>query len=120
MAIFSAIQDDVPWEDPAAGGRVLDVLSGNPFAPVSDMLLDTRGKWRAFDRAVALKSFDKAGKKRAAVNLRGKRPSVYASLARDPLRNTGQLELADAMMRQIRKPAPTMIQQKVVNISGAM
>lgn len=31
-----------------------------------------------------------------------------------------QLELADAMMRQIRKPAPTMIQQKVVNISGAM
>ncbi|MBE0484704.1 dynamin family protein [Marinobacter sp.] len=31
-----------------------------------------------------------------------------------------QLELADAMMRQIRKPAPTMIQQKVVNISGAI
>ncbi|MFO8141731.1 MAG: dynamin family protein [Marinobacter sp.] len=31
-----------------------------------------------------------------------------------------QLELADAMMRQIRKPAPTMIQQKVVNISGAV
>lgn len=29
-----------------------------------------------------------------------------------------QLELADAMQRQIRKPAPTMIQQKVVNISG--
>ncbi|PSF12325.1 GTPase [Marinobacter fuscus] len=31
-----------------------------------------------------------------------------------------QLELADAMMRQIRKPAPTMLQQKVVNISGAV
>lgn len=31
-----------------------------------------------------------------------------------------QLELADAMMRQIRKPAPTTIQQKVVNISGAV
>lgn len=31
-----------------------------------------------------------------------------------------QLELADAMQRQIRKPAPTMIQQKVVNISGAI
>jgi len=31
-----------------------------------------------------------------------------------------QLELADAMMRQIRKPAPTLIQQKVVNISGAL
>ena len=31
-----------------------------------------------------------------------------------------QLELADTMQRQIRKPAPTMIQQKVVNISGAI
>ncbi|WP_336367377.1 dynamin family protein [Marinobacter sp. C2H3] len=31
-----------------------------------------------------------------------------------------QLELADAMARQIRKPAPTLIQQKVVNISGAL
>ncbi|MCK0165178.1 dynamin family protein [Marinobacter sp. S6332] len=31
-----------------------------------------------------------------------------------------QLELADAMQRQIRKPAPTMIQQKVVNISGVI
>ncbi|MEQ9545799.1 MAG: dynamin family protein [Marinobacter sp.] len=31
-----------------------------------------------------------------------------------------QLELADAMHRQIRKPAPTLIQQKVVNISGAV
>ncbi|WP_375171724.1 dynamin family protein [Marinobacter sp.] len=31
-----------------------------------------------------------------------------------------QLELADAMQRQIRKPAPTLIQQKVVNISGAL
>lgn len=31
-----------------------------------------------------------------------------------------QLELADAMMRQIRKPAPTTMQQKVVNISGAV
>lgn len=31
-----------------------------------------------------------------------------------------QLELADAMQRQIRKPAPTLIQQKVVNISGAV
>lgn len=31
-----------------------------------------------------------------------------------------QLELADAMHRQIRKPAPTLIQQKVVNISGAI
>ena len=31
-----------------------------------------------------------------------------------------QLELADAMQRQIRKPAPTLIQQKVVNISGAI
>ena len=31
-----------------------------------------------------------------------------------------QLELADAMMRQIRKPAPTLLQQKVVNISGAV
>lgn len=30
-----------------------------------------------------------------------------------------QLELADAMHKQIRKPAPTMLQQKVVNISGA-
>jgi len=30
------------------------------------------------------------------------------------------LELADTMQRQIRKPAPTMIQQKVVNISGAI
>ena len=29
-----------------------------------------------------------------------------------------QLELADNMQRQIRKPAPTLIQQKVVNISG--
>lgn len=29
-----------------------------------------------------------------------------------------QLELADNMHRQIRKPAPTLIQQKVVNISG--
>ncbi|GGC70061.1 hypothetical protein GCM10011362_18220 [Marinobacter halophilus] len=44
---------------------------------------------------------------------------------RERLQNTitdlkRQLELADAMMRQIRKPAPTMIQQKVVNISGAV
>lgn len=44
---------------------------------------------------------------------------------RDRLGNTisdlrRQLELADAMQRQIRKPAPTMIQQKVVNISGAI
>jgi len=31
-----------------------------------------------------------------------------------------QLELADAMMRQIRKPAPTLLQQKVVNISGVI
>jgi len=31
-----------------------------------------------------------------------------------------QLELADAMQRQIRNPAPTLIQQKVVNISGAV
>ncbi|MBU2954660.1 dynamin family protein [Marinobacter sp. F3R08] len=31
-----------------------------------------------------------------------------------------QLELADAMQRQIRMPAPTLIQQKVVNISGAI
>lgn len=31
-----------------------------------------------------------------------------------------QLELADTMQKQIRKPAPTMIQQKVVNISGAI
>jgi len=31
-----------------------------------------------------------------------------------------QLELADAMQRQIRKPAPTLIQQKVVNISGVI
>ncbi len=31
-----------------------------------------------------------------------------------------QLELADAIQRQIRKPAPTLIQQKVVNISGAV
>ncbi|MDY6840326.1 MAG: GTPase, partial [Pseudomonadota bacterium] len=31
-----------------------------------------------------------------------------------------QLELADAMQRQIRKPAPTLLQQKVVNISGAV
>ncbi|MDI9246535.1 dynamin family protein [Marinobacter sp. CHS3-4] len=31
-----------------------------------------------------------------------------------------QLELADAMHKQIRKPAPTMIQQKVVNLSGAL
>ncbi len=31
-----------------------------------------------------------------------------------------QLELADAMMRQIRKPAPTTIQQKVVNIYGTV
>lgn len=31
-----------------------------------------------------------------------------------------QLELADAMQRQIRKPPPTLIQQKVVNISGAV
>lgn len=29
-----------------------------------------------------------------------------------------QLELAETMQRQIRKPAPTLIQQKVVNISG--
>ncbi|WP_165857563.1 dynamin family protein [Marinobacter sp. JSM 1782161] len=29
-----------------------------------------------------------------------------------------QLELADSMHRQIRKPAPTLIQQKVVNLSG--
>ncbi len=29
-----------------------------------------------------------------------------------------QLELADAMQRQIRRPAPTLTQQKVVNISG--
>ncbi|MDX1755136.1 MAG: dynamin family protein [Marinobacter sp.] len=29
-----------------------------------------------------------------------------------------QLELAETMHRQIRKPAPTLIQQKVVNISG--
>ena len=29
-----------------------------------------------------------------------------------------QLELAENMNRQIRKPAPTLIQQKVVNISG--
>jgi hypothetical protein len=28
------------------------------------------------------------------------------------------LELADNMHRQIRKPAPTLIQQKVVNLSG--
>ncbi len=31
-----------------------------------------------------------------------------------------QLELADTMQRQIRKPAPTLIQQKVVNISGVV
>jgi hypothetical protein len=31
-----------------------------------------------------------------------------------------QLELSDAIARQIRKPAPTLIQQKVVNISGAL
>ncbi|MDY6814542.1 MAG: dynamin family protein [Pseudomonadota bacterium] len=31
-----------------------------------------------------------------------------------------QLELADGMQRQIRKPAPTLIQQKVVNISGVV
>lgn len=31
-----------------------------------------------------------------------------------------QLELADAMHRQIRRPAPTMLQQKVVNISSAI
>jgi hypothetical protein len=31
-----------------------------------------------------------------------------------------QLELVDAMHRQIRKPAPTLIQQKVVNIFGAV
>jgi hypothetical protein len=31
-----------------------------------------------------------------------------------------QLDLADVMHRQIRKPAPTMIQQKVVNLSGAL
>jgi hypothetical protein len=31
-----------------------------------------------------------------------------------------QLELADAMHRQIRKPAPTLIQQKVVNIFGSV
>ncbi|TGN38301.1 dynamin family protein [Marinobacter confluentis] len=31
-----------------------------------------------------------------------------------------QLELVDAMHKQIRKPAPTMIQQKVVNLSGAL
>jgi len=30
-----------------------------------------------------------------------------------------QLELAESMQRQIRKPAPTLIRQKVVNISGA-
>lgn len=29
-----------------------------------------------------------------------------------------QLELADTMQRQIRRPAPTLSQQKVVNISG--
>ncbi|SFM02070.1 dynamin family protein [Marinobacter zhejiangensis] len=29
-----------------------------------------------------------------------------------------QLELAETMQKQIRKPAPTLIQQKVVNISG--
>lgn len=29
-----------------------------------------------------------------------------------------QLELADTMQRQIRRPAPTLMQQKVVNISG--
>jgi hypothetical protein len=44
---------------------------------------------------------------------------------RERLQNTitdlkRQLELADAMHKQIRKPAPTMIQQKVVNISGAI
>ena len=44
---------------------------------------------------------------------------------RERLQNTisdlgRQLELADAMQRQIRKPAPTLIQQKVVNISGAI
>jgi dynamin family protein len=44
---------------------------------------------------------------------------------RERLQNTitdlkRQLELADAMHKQIRKPAPTMIQQKVVNISGAL
>jgi len=43
---------------------------------------------------------------------------------RERLQNTitdlhRQLELADAMHKQIRKPAPTMLQQKVVNISGA-
>jgi hypothetical protein len=31
-----------------------------------------------------------------------------------------QLDLVDAMHKQIRKPAPTMIQQKVVNLSGAL
>ncbi|MBC7191746.1 dynamin family protein [Marinobacter sp.] len=31
-----------------------------------------------------------------------------------------QLQLSDAIARQIRKPAPTLIQQKVVNISGAL
>ncbi len=46
-------------------------------------------------------------------------------IERERLNNTitdlrRQLELADAMQRQIRKPAPTMIQQKVVNISGAI
>ncbi|MEX2474759.1 dynamin family protein [Marinobacter sp.] len=44
---------------------------------------------------------------------------------RERLQNTisdlsRQLELTDAMQRQIRMPAPTMIQQKVVNISGAV
>ena len=44
---------------------------------------------------------------------------------RERLQNTitdlkRQLDLADAMHKQIRKPAPTMIQQKVVNISGAI
>jgi hypothetical protein len=44
---------------------------------------------------------------------------------RERLQNTitdlkRQLELADAMHKQICKPAPTMIQQNVVNISGAI
>src|SRR5690606_38003973 len=45
---------------------------------------------------------------------RAERERLQASIA-DLQR---QLELADTMQRQIRKPAPTLIQQKVVNITG--
>lgn len=45
---------------------------------------------------------------------KAERANLLASIAE--LRK--QLELAENMHRQIRKPAPTLIQQKVVNISG--